>query len=419
MRRYLRILRGRRALLPFAAALVGRLPVAMTPLGIVLLVQGIRGSYSIAGVVTAAFAVGTAAATPLWGGLVDRLGQPKVIAPTSAVASILLAVLALRAVAGAGDVELTALSGAVGVAFPPISPAMRGAWRMILDHEEDVRAAYALDAVTMETIYVGGPLLVSLLLVVTPPAVPLLVTAACLAIGGVGYCLTGAARAWRAEPHVPDADGPRGRTRGISPLRVGAVTTVLAVAAVIAIGFGQIDVTMAATARQTLGAPAKVGLLFMAISGGSAIGGLLYGARRWPGTEAARLPYVVAGFATGLVLLAVVVAAIVPPLWLLLSVLFLAGLWIAPMVIIAGNLVDHYSPGDRLNEAQSWMNTGFTSGGAAGTAVAGWLVDTGGPAWSSAGAAAAMTVATLVSVAGQRVWATTRDQLAPDGVRST
>ncbi len=404
MRRYLRILRGRAALLPFSAALVGRLPVAMTPLGIVLLVQGIRGSYSIAGVVTAGFAVGTAAATPVWGGLVDRLGQPKVNAPTSAASAALLAGLALRAVAGAGDVELVALSAAVGVAFPPISPAIRGAWRVLLDGEDDVRAAYALDAVTMETIYVGGPLLVSVLLVLTPPAVPLLVTAACLGVGGVGYCFTGAARAWRAEPHVPAADGPQGRSRGISPLRVGAVLTLLAVAAAVAIGFGQLDVTMAATARLTLGAPAKVGLLFMAISGGSAIGGLLYGSRRWPGTEAARLPYVVAGFAAGLTLMAVVLAVMVPPLWLLLVVLLVAGLWIAPAVIIAGNLVDHYSPGDRLNEAQSWLNTGFTSGGAAGTAVAGWLVDAGGPARAAVGAAIAMTVAAVICVAGQRVW---------------
>jgi MFS family permease len=118
VRRYLRIMRGRAALLPFVTALVGRLPVAMTPLGMVLLVQGIRGSYSIAGVVTAAFAVGTALATPLWGGLIDRFGQPRVIAPTSAASSLLLAALALRAVGGAGNLELVVLSAGVGVTFP-------------------------------------------------------------------------------------------------------------------------------------------------------------------------------------------------------------------------------------------------------------------------------------------------------------
>jgi MFS family permease len=182
------------------------------------------------------------------------------------------------------------------------------------------------------------------------------------------------------------------------------VVTLLAVAAAVAIGFGQLDVTMAATARQTLGAPARVGLLFTAISGGSAVGGLVYGSRTWPWAEAARLPVVVAGFATGLAVMAAVLAVMVPPLWLLLVVLFLAGVWIAPAVIIAGNLVDHYAPGDRLNEAQSWLNTGFTSGGAAGTALAGWLVDAGGPAWAATGAAVAMTVAAVVGVAGQRVW---------------
>ena len=78
---------------------------------------------------------------------------------------------------------LVVLAAGVGLTFPPVSPAMRGAWRVILEHDDDRRAAYALEAVTIETIFVTGPLLLSLLLV-APPVVPLLVTAVLLAGGG-------------------------------------------------------------------------------------------------------------------------------------------------------------------------------------------------------------------------------------------
>ena len=53
MSRYLRILRVRAARAPFLASVVGRLPISMAPLAVVLLVQQIRGSYAAAGVVTA------------------------------------------------------------------------------------------------------------------------------------------------------------------------------------------------------------------------------------------------------------------------------------------------------------------------------------------------------------------------------
>ena len=52
------------------------------------------------------------------------------------------------------------------------------------------RVAFALDATSVELLFVAGPLLLSALLVLTPPVVPLLVTAACMAVGGLLYCAT-------------------------------------------------------------------------------------------------------------------------------------------------------------------------------------------------------------------------------------
>ncbi len=401
--RYLRILRQRAALMPFAAAVAARLPISMGPLGIVLLVQQVRGSYTSAAAVTAAFALATSVSAPLLGRAMDRVGQPRVILAAAGVSALLLATLAVVTVRGGGDLVLVALSAGAGLAFPPITPAMRGAWRVVLDTPDDRAAAYAMDAVAVESIFVGGPLLLSALLVLAPPAVPLLVTAALLLCGSWGYGLSAAARSWR-----PERADPAGPVADTSPLRAPGVPAVLLVALAMAVGFGQVDVSIAATARLTLHDPGRVGLLFAAIAGGSASGGLWYGARSWRRPERRRLPVLLGGFAFGLtVVLFTLLRRADGPLLLpvLLPVLFLTGLGIAPALIIQQALVDRLAPGHRLGEAQAWLNTGFTAGSAGGTAVAGVLVDVAGPAASFAGAAVAVALATAVAVAAQQRWA--------------
>lgn len=399
MRRYGSILRRPGALAPFLAAFAARLPVSMAPLGMVLLVQSVRGAYAIAGAVTAAFTVGVALASPGWGALIDRVGQPRVIGALSTSSAALLAALAIAAVRGAPDAVLIALAVGVGLTFPPISPAMRAAWRVILDDETDRRAAYALEAVVVEVMFVGGPLLLSGLLVVGVAELPLLIVALLLGAGGLGYALTPAARAWVPEPHAHGA-----HVRGRSPLRSIGVVAALAVTVLLALGFGQLDVSLAATAQVVLGSQARVGLLFMAIAGGSAIGGTLYGMRHWPGAEPPRLPFALGAFGVGLGLVTVFIARGASTLWLLMPVLFAAGVAIAPAIIMLGNLADDCAPRDRLSEAQAWLTTAFTAGAAAGTALAGLLIDRGGPQVGFGGATLALFGAVALSLLAQRVW---------------
>src|SRR5437763_2795680 len=125
------------------------MPISMAPLAVVLLVQQVRGSYSVAGVVTGALALGAALASPGLGRLVDRLGQPRVIALSGAVSAVLLAALAFATVGGAPDAALVVLAAGAGLASPPVGAAMRGAWRTALPQQGDHLAAYALDAVAI------------------------------------------------------------------------------------------------------------------------------------------------------------------------------------------------------------------------------------------------------------------------------
>jgi MFS family permease len=405
--RYLRILGVHAARNPFLASVIGRMPISMAPLAAVLLIQQVRGSYAVAGLVTGAYALGATVGTPTLGRLVDRYGQPRIIGPAGAASALLLAGLALAATAGASDAVLLALAASAGLVAPPLVAVMRGTWRVALPDDSDRLAAYALDAVAVEFIFVVGPLLVGLLFVTTPAAVPLLVTAGLLAVGSSGYARAGAVRAWRPEPH-PDGDDAVAR----SPLAHGGVRTVLVAALLVALAFAHVDLSIAATARESLGDPGKVGVLFACIAGGSATGGLWYGSRRWTRPERLRLPVALSGVTVGLAAVAVLLGGVegvvrTPPLPVLAVLLLLAGMFIAPGLIVVNNLVDAQSPRSRLSEAQAWVSTAYTGGGAAGTALAGLLVDRGGPGRGFLGAFALMLLGAVAATAGQRTWRST------------
>ncbi len=404
---------------PFAASVVGRLPISMAPLGILLLVQAERGSYALAGLATGAFAVGTAVGSPVWGRTMDRLGQARVLAPTVLGSAGLLAALASATVAGAPSAALVALAGGAGALFPPLGAAMRSSWRSVVPDPVQRRAGYALDAAAVELIFVGGPLLLSLLLVLAPAVAPLLVTAGLLAAGGLAYCATGPAR-WRpgdaglTVPAGPDGGEATsaGRRRTGSAVGAAGVPALLVVSAAMAVGFGAIDTSLAATARDVLDDEGRLGVLFAAIAGGSTLGGLAYGTSGGHEREHRRLPLFLGVFSVGLAPVPFLLAAGRPPLVTLLPLLFLAGLAIAPSLIVMQNLLDALVPAGRSNEAQAWLSTSITSGVAGGTALAGVLIDAVGVAASFAGAVAAVAVAALVALACQRTW--TASSASPD-----
>ncbi len=395
---------------PFSAALIARLPIAMAPLGIILLVQEVRGSYGIAGIITGAFAVGTAVGAPIWGRLMDRFGQARVILPIVLISASFLAAVALTTVAGAGNAVLLSLAFSAGATFPPFSAAMRATWRMVLPEGPGRRAGYALDAVAVETLFVGGPLLLSLLLIVTPPVAPLLITAGLMAAGGIAYCLTEPARR-RVLPSGMSSglssaststskDGlpqTRPRRQGLLSVMAPGLPVVFFIMAAMSIGFGVIDTSLAAVAREILGNQNLLGVLFAAIAGASAIGGLLYGGKASHQHDDRRLAIFLGVFTLGLIPLPFLLASGAPPLWAVLPLLSLAGLSIAPSLIILQNLVDRLSPVGRNFEAQAWLSTSSTTGGAAGAAVAGLLIDTFGVPWSFVGAAAAVLLSCLLA----------------------
>src|SRR5262249_55498473 len=83
--RYARVLRTPHVLPLLAAALVARLPIGIASLAIVLFLRDRTGSYATAGIVSAAFALGSGAGAPVSGRLIDRFGQGRVLVPLALV----------------------------------------------------------------------------------------------------------------------------------------------------------------------------------------------------------------------------------------------------------------------------------------------------------------------------------------------
>src|SRR4051794_23084710 len=106
------------ALRMLLSALVGRLPEAMVPLGLLLLVRHEGGSYATAGAVAGAFAVGAAVGGPLLGRGIDRVGQSMVLIVVAVARS---AALAGIVVAAPSSLAVTAvLCVAAGALTPPL-----------------------------------------------------------------------------------------------------------------------------------------------------------------------------------------------------------------------------------------------------------------------------------------------------------
>jgi len=398
---YVRLLRHGPALRPFLAANLARLPMAMGPLGMLLLVEHSRGSYALAGLVTGAYAIGVAIGSPWWGRAMDRIGQRKVLVPTSLVSAALLVLLTLATVTGIPAVALVTIATAAGLAYPPTNPALRAAWRVIFPDPVARRVAFALDATSVELLFVGGPLLLSALLVLTPPMVPLLVTAGCMAIGGLLFCRTEAA-AQLSRPRPAEIGRSRGARRDRTALTVPGVALILLVMVALSVGFGQLDASMAATATELLGGPQKLGLLFTAIAGGSSLGGLVYGSRTWSFSEQRAVPVLLGGFAVFLGAIAGLLHLGIVSLWVLMPVLFLTGLTIAPTLVMQQSLLDHVTPLHRLNEAQAFLGSANTTGAAIGTAIAGFLIDYAGIVASFSGAAVFAGCAALTALLSRR-----------------
>src|SRR6185312_4179152 len=197
---------------------------------------------------------------------------------TAGFAAVLVAMALIPPRSGAGGAAIAGLAAAAGVCAPPLGVVMRSLWSDLIDDRSVLQTAYSLDGVAEELLYVAGPVITGMITVVAKPAIGLLVTAG-LAVAGTGLFLrspalarretTGARPASRTQETAPGKAGA-GRAILVLALATGAIGLCLSGLGLVVVAFSQ--------ARHD---PAAVAWIEAALSAGSALGGLGYGAVRW------------------------------------------------------------------------------------------------------------------------------------------
>jgi MFS family permease len=225
-------------------SLVGRLPVGMMPLALLLLVRGEGESYGVAGIVVAVYAVALGGGAPIAGRQVDRFGPRRVLQVRTVLFSLFVAGTAALATADAGIAAIAVLAALAGLSMPPISSTVRVVIPRIAPGE--LRAtAYSLEASLQEVHFVGGPLLAAALATIDPVA----------SVAGAGV---GSVLGTTMVARLPPVRGtPRSRSSGagrLGALGSAGVRTVVLYAALAGVAFGAVELAMPAFAEAEVGA---------------------------------------------------------------------------------------------------------------------------------------------------------------------
>lgn len=348
---------------PVLSALVGRLPIAMMGLSLLLYVQRSTGSFAIAGLVSAGSLIGVAVGSVSQGRIMDRVGPTRPLLITSAVFSVFTAAAILAIEAHAPTLLLVILGFAVGATEPMIGSASRANWTRLLPAGPARNAAFAYEAISMEVFFILGPALAGVLLAAPWAGTGVVAGAACMVLGGTSFALMPTVRHFRPNKvdHVDHGilgalASPGMRTVALAAMGFGAT-----------IGFIEVAVPAAATAA---GNPPAGGFLLGLWSISSVIFGVLYGMSPWPRAMSLRLPVLLGGFAVLVAFLAIPTSLI----WLG-AALLLAGMLVTPQATAHSAALELVAPKGTVTEAFGWVITAVTLGLALGQSVSGYLVE--------------------------------------------
>jgi MFS family permease len=351
-------LRGTRTMVLLGGA--SRLPLATGGVAIVLSVGAASKSYSIAGAAAAVAVLSAAFAAPQLARLMDRHGQRAVLIPAAGLAGLAWLALALLCAGRADTGWLLLAALACGLSSADVGSAVRARWAGLIEAESPRRAAFMVESVADEVMYILGPVTVTGVGSLAPSAAPVVVCLGPL-IGWLGLAQLrstipsppierpGASLRWR--PH---------ELRVVAPL----VLTFVALGCYLA----SIEVLLVATNTRS-GHPLGAGVALAAWALGSGVAALVL-ARR--GVSEPRT--VLMGGITVMAVFGLLFPVNDGPIWLTGVCLF-AGIGAAPAIGAGFALGSEAGGGTGRAEAMTWMSTGLGVGSTIGAFIAGRVAD--------------------------------------------
>ena len=364
----------------YAASIVGRLPIGIATLAIVLFLRERSGSFTAAGTAAACYVAGLAAIAPALGRMMDRVGPRPVLSVSAVIYPLALGMLIALVVGQAEQGWVLAAAALAGAAFPPVTICMRAMYPRLVADPALLHTAYSVDSALVETVFIVGPVIVAGFVALGWTAGAVLFAAACAAAGTVIFLRSPGALGWERHDASPRLEGAREGERSLlGPLRFAQLRAVFAANVLYAIAFGLYEMAVIAhTAHH--GRPAAAGVLF-------------YGGREWSAPVARQFLVAVGCMAAMLVLLAPLDA-----LWLFAAANVIAGVPMAPVIAVQSLLVSRLTPRGMMAESFTWSTTCLLGGISAGIAMGGLMAEYA----SAAVILLAAAVSTLL--AGLVVW---------------
>ena len=349
--------------IPGVARLLGFSIFARVPraaMGVVLtlhVVLGLDQGYGAAGLLVAAFTVGSALGAPWRGRAVDRLGLRRALAPSLAAEAAFWGASPFL-----GYEALLVTSLIYGVLAVPTFGIIRQSLGVMVPAERQ-RPAFALDSMSVEVTFMIAPAAAVLVATQVSTTVALVASGVANVASGVWFFLLdpptrsadGAAAG--AVPHATDGRRPAWLT---TPMALLLVTTVGAL-----LVLGGTDVAIVASLREQ-DAVGLATVVFLMWSVGSLAGGLVFGAMHRPVSPALLL--LVMGLATAPM-------GFAPgPWWLALAILP-AGVLCAPVLSATAATATALAPERVRGEVMGWYGSAMTAGLSLGAPLAGQAAD--------------------------------------------
>ncbi|QNS05919.1 MFS transporter [Streptomyces xanthii] len=368
--------------------LLARFPQGMFSISAVIMISGVRGSYALAGAVTATGLVANAVVGPWTARLVDRFGQARVAVP--AVAASACGSLGLLLCVRFGAPDWTLFAAYVATAATPNTGGMsRARWaHLFADDPDALHTANSFEQAADEFCYMLGPVVAAFL---CGSLFPEAGTLASVFLMVSGILVFAAQRSTEPPVHArtEHARTPL-RVRGMPPL----LLSFLATGGI----FGSLEVVTVAFA-DAQGHKVWAGAILALQAAGSGAAGLVNGALKPTGPADRRHPLCVAAM-TVLMTLPLLAAALTGSLFVLGGALLIAGMATAPTMVAGMTLVQQRTPAAQLNEGMTLAVTGLLGGIACGSAAGGTAVEHWGATAAYAVPVAAAGCALLLALYG-------------------
>ncbi len=368
------------------ASVLGRLPIGIAGLSILLFVQGRSNSFVAAGTASALYVLGLGIVAPFLGRLIDRLGPRVVLVTCGFLYPAALLALAALVLASAHLAFVSVAALVAGATLPPVTACMRALYTRLVRDPGLLHTAYSVDSAVVESVFILGPALVAACVAFGRPEAAVLLAVVSAAIGAQTFARAQAVKSWSGTIS-------RAHQSWLGVLSSPGLLVVFGVTLLYSLAFGLFEVAVTAHAAAR-GSPAVAGIALALASLGSGAAALVYGARRWHAPLRRQLFVALLAMAAGIALLLPIDSLTGYSIACIAS-----GAPMATVIATQSSLISQYAPRERLAESFTWGATCLLTGISAGIALGGVLAEIFAAHWLLVGAVAATALAAVCAAA--------------------